>query len=372
MKSNFQDRFKKQVLKNIFVSGVITGVAEFFLVMNFSIIGRILEIRNYYNNTRLQSRYASLIAAMVLVLIGIVIFSISFFVLENWKINFISDVYHGIRRLADGDLDAHVEIVGDDEFSEIALEVNHLGEKIKDLIEKERKSEKTKHELITNIAHDLRTPLTSIIGYVELLHTNDTLTDEQRKQYTTIVLTKAKRLESLIEDLFGLTKLNYGKITMNIEQIDIVKLLGQLLEEAYPSFMENNLEYEIQTNEKKIVINGDGNLLARLFDNIISNAVKYGKDGKKVQVIIVGEENFVTVRIINFGKIIPEEEIPLIFDKFYRVEQSRSEETGGTGLGLAIAKDITELHGGTIYAESSLKGTEFIVKLIRDFDKEQE
>ena len=109
-----------------------------------------------------------------------------------------------------------------------------------------------------------------------------------------------------------------------------------------------------------------------LFRSIISNAVKYGKDGKKVQVIIVGEENFVTVRIINFGKIIPEEEIPLIFDKFYRVEQSRSEETGGTGLGLAIAKDITELHGGTIYAESSLKGTEFIVKLIRDFDKEQE
>lgn len=372
MKSNFQTGFKKQILKNIVVSGVITGVAEFFLVMNLSIIGRILEIRNYYNHISLQSGTVNLIAAMFLVLIGIILFSVSFFVLENWKINFITDVYHGIRRLAEGDLDTHVEIVGDDEFSEIALEVNHLGEKIKDLIEKERKSEKTKHELITNIAHDLRTPLTSIIGYVELLHTNDMLTDEQRKQYTAIVLNKAKRLESLIEDLFGLTKLNYGKITMNVEGIDIVKLLEQLLEEAYPSFMENDLEYEIKTNESKIVINGDGNLLARLFDNIISNAVKYGKDGKKVQVVITGEEKSVTVRIINFGKIIPEEELPYIFDKFYRVEQSRSEETGGTGLGLAIAKDITELHGGTIRAESSLKGTEFIVKLIRDFDIDQE
>lgn len=372
MKNRFQTRFKKQVLKDIMISGVITGVTEFFLVMNFSMIGKILEIRNYYENTRPQSRYINLAAAMLLVFIGIVIFSVSFFILENWKINFITEVYHGVRRLAEGDLDTHVEIIGDDEFSEIALEVNHLGEKIKDLIEKERKSEKTKHELITNIAHDLRTPLTSIIGYVELLHTNDMLTDEQRKQYTAIVLTKAKRLESLIEDLFGLTKLNYGKITMNVEQIDIVKLLEQLLEEAYPSFMENNLEYEVQTNEKKIVINGDGNLLARLFDNIISNAVKYGKDGKKVQVVISGEEKYVTVRIINFGKIIPEEELPYIFDKFYRVEQSRSEETGGTGLGLAIAKDITELHGGTIYAESSLKGTEFIVKLIRDFEIDQE
>lgn len=372
MKNNFQARFKKEVLKNIIVSGVITGVAEFFLVMNLSMVGKILEIRNYYSNLTLHSGRLSLVAAMILVFIGIVIFSVSFFALESWKINFITDIYHGIRRLAQGDLETHVEILGDDELAEIALEVNHLGEKIKDLIEKESKSEKTKHELITNIAHDLRTPLTSIIGYVELLHTNETLTCEQQKQYTAIVLTKAKRLERLIEDLFGLTKLNYGKITMNVEQIDIVKLLEQLLEEAYPSFKEHNLEYDILTNEKRIVINGDGNLLARLFDNIISNAVKYGKDGKKVQVIITGEEQYVTVRIINFGKIIPEDELPCIFDKFYRVEQSRSEETGGTGLGLAIAKDITELHGGTIYAESSLKGTEFIVKLIYDFDIDKE
>ena len=372
MKNNFQTRFKKQVLKSIIVSGVITGVAEFFLVMNLSMIGKIMEIRSHYNNTGIRSEYMNLVAAMFLVFVGIVIFSVSFFVLENWKIHFIANIYKGIRRLAEGDLETHVEITGDDELAEIALEVNHLGEKIKALIEKESKSEKTKHELITNIAHDLRTPLTSIIGYVELLHTSETLTCEQLKQYTAIVLTKAKRLERLIEDLFGLTKLNYGKITMNVEQIDIVKLLEQLLEEAYPSFKENNLEYDILTNEKKIVINGDGNLLARLFDNIISNAIKYGKDGKKVQVILTGEEKYVTVRIINFGKIIPEEELPCIFDKFYRVEQSRSEETGGTGLGLAIAKDITELHGGTIYAESSLKGTEFIVKLLYDFDIDKE
>lgn len=360
------------MVKNVLISGIITGVAEFFMVMNLSMVGKLIEIRTRYSSMSSRVEYITLLAAMILVVIGILIFSVSFLILENRKIDFITEIYEGIRKLADGDLDTHVEVIGDDEFSDMALEINHLGEEIKNLIERERKSEKTKHELITNIAHDLRTPLTSIIGYVELLHTKETLTEEQRKQYTGIVLNKAKRLESLIENLFDLTKLNYGKITMNVQQIDIVKLLSQLLEEAYPGFAEHQLEYELKSNEKKIEIKGDGNLLARLFDNIISNAIKYGKDGKKVEVVITGEEDCVTVDIVNFGKIIPEEEIPYIFDKFYRVEQSRSEETGGTGLGLAIARDITQLHGGTIEARSSLQGTEFRVVLFRDFDFKKE
>ena len=372
MKNKFRSRFKKQILKSIFVSGVITAVAEFFLVMNLSMIGKLMEYRSRFSGIHYRESYIYLITCVVLILIGMVIFAVSFLILENKEINLITEIYDGIKKLAAGDLNTHVEVVGDGEFSEIAMEINHLGEEIKNLIERERKSEKTKHELITNIAHDLRTPLTSIIGYVELLHTSDTLTEEQRSQYTAIVLTKAKRLEHLIEDLFGLTKLNYGKITMNVERIDIVNLLAQLLEEAYPSFADHHLEYELKTNERKIEINGDGNLLARLFDNIISNAIKYGKDGKRIIVGVEGEEKSVTVKVINYGKIIPKEELPYIFEKFYRVEQSRSEETGGTGLGLAIARDIVQLHGGVIRAESSLKGTVFIIRLTRDFDPNKE
>ena len=360
------------MIKNVFVSGVITVVAEFFLVMNLSMIGKLMEYRSRFNGIYYRESYIYLISCIVLILAGILIFTVSFLILENKEINLIAEIYDGIKKLSGGDLNVHVNVVGDDEFSEMALEINHLGEEIKNLIERERKSEKTKHELITNIAHDLRTPLTSIIGYMELLHTRDDLTEEQRSQYTGIVLTKAKRLEHLIEDLFGLTKLNYGRITMSVERIDVVNLLAQLLEEAYPAFAENHLEYELKTNERKIEINGDGNLLARLFDNIISNAVKYGKEGKKIITEIEGKEKCVTVTVTNYGKMIPKEELPFIFEKFYRVEQSRSEQTGGTGLGLAIARDIAQLHGGDIQAESSLKGTKFIIRLPRDFDPEKE
>lgn len=372
MKSNFRSRYKKQILKNVFISAVITGLLEFFLVMNLTMVSEIVRFQSQYKGFAYQMEYRTILTEIFLVAIGVVVFTISFLVLENRKINFITEIYEGIKKLADGDLDTHIEVIGDDEFSEMALEINHLGEEIKNLIEKERESEKTKHELITNIAHDLRTPLTSIIGYVELLGSKDSLSEQERKKYTDIVLNKSKRLESLIEDLFGLTKLNYGKITMNVETIDLIKLLTQLLEEAYPSFIENNLMYELRTNENKIEINGDGNLLARLFDNIITNAIKYGKEGKRIEVAVNGTEKGVTVKVLNFGKMIPKEELPYIFDKFYRVEQSRSEETGGTGLGLAIAKDITELHGGTIQVESSLNGTIFTVQLIRDFDIHKE
>ena len=159
---------------------------------------------------------------------------------------------------------------------------------------------------------------------------------------------KSKRLQKLIEDLFGFTKLNYGKISMKVSKVDIVKLLSQMLEEFYPNFMEKNLAYELQSNVTAKVITADGNLLARLFDNLINNAIKYGSEGKKIIVKVDATDTVVTVSVTNFGYVIPKEELPLLFEKFYRVEQSRSVNTGGTGLGLAIAKNIVDMHGGTI------------------------
>ena len=222
------------------------------------------------------------------------------------------------------------------------------------------------------MAHDLRTPLTSIIGYLELLNTNRSLEEELRWKYIEIAYGKARRLEKLIEDLFGFTKLNYGKIAMHVSQLDIVKLLGQLLEEAYPNFVEKGLSYDLQSNVPAKVITADGNLLARLFDNLIGNAIKYGADGKRVLVRILAQDEIVTVSVTNYGYVIPSEELPLLFNKFYRVEQSRSSSTGGTGLGLAIVKEIVDMHGGTIDVSSGLDGTVFTVKLQVNFDINKE
>ena len=155
-------------------------------------------------------------------------------------------------------------------------------------------------------------------------------------------------------------------------QVDVVKLLSQLLEEFYPSFVDKNLSYELQSNVPAKVITADGNLLARLFDNLINNAIKYGADGKRIMVKLHADDEIVTVSVINYGYVIPADELPLIFNKFYRVEQSRSTNTGGTGLGLAISKNIVDMHGGTITVTSDLSGTVFTVKLKVNFDVNKE
>ena len=144
------------------------------------------------------------------------------------------------------------------------------------------------------------------------------------------------------------------------------------MEEFYPSFADKDLTYELKSNVPSRIITADGNLLARLFDNLINNAIKYGAEGKKVLVQILAKDDIVTVSVTNYGYVIPPEELPLIFNKFYRVEQSRSSKTGGTGLGLAIAKNIVDMHGGTISVTSDLNGTVFTVKLKVDFDVNKE
>ena len=191
-------------------------------------------------------------------------------------------------------------------------------------------------------------------------------------KYIAIACAKSKRLEKLIEDLFGLTKMNYGKVSMHVTKVDIVKLLSQLLEEFYPSFKDKNLSYELQSNVPAKTITADANLLARLFDNLINNAIKYGADGKRVLVNIQAVEATVTVSVTNYGYVIPKEELPFIFNKFYRVEQSRSTDTGGTGLGLAIVKNIVDMHSGSIQVSSDLNGTVFVVKLKTNFDINKE
>ena len=309
---------------------------------------------------------------LLYLILGILLFSVTFMILQEPYIRYISRISEAVQNISEGDLDTVIDVIGDDEFSSMAANLNHMAADIKKLMEKERESERTKNELITNVAHDLRTPLTSIIGYLELLAGNQQVPADMQHKYIEIAYGKSRRLQKLIEDLFGFTKLNCGKIAMHVGQIDIVKLLGQLVEEAYPNFVEKGLSYDLQSNVPAKIINADGNLLARLFDNLIGNAIKYGADGKRVLVKIHAEGETVTVSVTNYGYVIPADELPLIFNKFYRVEQSRSSSTGGTGLGLAIAKEIVDMHGGTISVASDLNGTVFTVKLQVDFDVDKE
>lgn len=372
MKSDMSRRYHTRVVTNIVYSAIITCLVEVFVVANMTMIARYMEDAGKLN--RLAELLLSMNAAVVLVYVvsGILLFSVTFLLLQEPSIRYISHISDAIQNISEGDLNTTIDVIGDDEFSSMAANLNKMAEDIRQLMEKERESERTKNELITNVAHDLRTPLTSIIGYLELLAGNTRIDPEMQHKYIEIAYGKSKRLEKLIEDLFGFTKLNYGKMSMHVAQLDLVKLLGQLLEEAYPNFAEKNLSYDLQSNVPAKMISAGGNLLARLFDNLIGNAIKYGADGKRVLVQIFAGEEVVTVSVTNYGYVIPPDELPLIFNKFYRVERSRSSSTGGTGLGLAIAKEIVDMHGGTIGVTSDLNGTVFTVKLQVHFDVNKE
>lgn len=372
MKNDVSRRYYARIVMNIIYSAIITCLVEIFLVANISMLVRYLEEEGHQGRMIEAISGSQPLVVLIYVLFGILLFSGTLLFLQGPSIRYMNQISDAIQDLSEGNLNTTVEVVGDDEFSGMAANLNKMAEDIRRLMEKERESERTKNELITNVAHDLRTPLTSIIGYLELLERNPSLAPEFQSKYIEIAYGKSKRLEKLIQDLFGFTKLNYGKIAMHVTQLDIVKLLGQLLEEAYPSFAQKGLSYDLQSNVPAKTITADGALLARLFDNLIGNAIKYGADGKRVLVQIRAEEEVVSVSVTNYGFVIPAEELPLIFNKFYRVEQSRSSSTGGTGLGLAIAKEIVEMHGGSIGVSSDLNGTVFTVKLQVHFDINKE
>lgn len=373
MKNNdMSKRFRARTVTNIFYSAVITCLIEVFLVANITMITDYLKETGYEDSFLLQITNMDIVMVLVYVLVGVGIFAFTFMTLLEKSLRYISKISSAIQNISEGDLNTTVEVIGDDEFTAIAVNLNKMAGDIRRLMDKEREAEQTKNELITNVAHDLRTPLTSIIGYLELLSGKVELSPDMQKKYIDIAYAKSKRLEKLIEDLFGFTKMNCGRLAMHVTKVDVVKLLSQLLEEFYPSFADKNLSYELQSNVPMKVIMADGNLLARLFDNLINNAIKYGADGKRVLVRIHAEESLVTVAVTNYGYVIPAEELSLIFNKFYRVEQSRSTHTGGTGLGLAIAKNIVDMHGGSIQATSDLNGTVFTVKLKTDFDVNKE
>ena len=372
-KNDMQYRFRTRVIVNILYSALVSCLVEVFLVTNLGMLARYAR-ESQWNNALMGLIYDSdTVIVLGYVMLGIMVFSVTFLLLQERSMAYIGKISDAVRDISEGDLNTTIEVVGDDEFSAMAANLNKMVEEIRQLMDKEREAELTKNELITNVAHDLRTPLTSIIGYLEILSGKSApLTPEMQTKYIDIAYSKSKRLEKLIEDLFGFTKLNYGRISMRVTKVDIIKLLGQLLEESYPNFSNKGLSYELQSNVPAKVILADGNLLARLFDNLINNAIKYGAEGKRILVRVHAAAETVQVSVTNYGYVIPAEELPLIFDKFYRVEQSRSTHTGGTGLGLAIVKNIVDMHGGDITVKSDLNGTVFTVTLKVDFDIERE
>ncbi|WP_046232721.1 sensor histidine kinase [Paenibacillus algorifonticola] len=275
---------------------------------------------------------------------------------------YFNEISKGIRQLANGDFDNRVHISSNDEFSSIAEDLNLASEKLQAAVEKGDFAENSKDQLVVNLAHDLRTPLTSILGYLDLIVKDNQLTDEQIKHYTAIAFNKSQRLEKLIDGLFDITRMNYGKLPVQKEHIDLSELLKQLNEELYPVFEKNRLLSRINVTPD-LYIYGDGELLARVFENLLTNAARHGKEGLYVDINGHLDAQHVVIQVVNYGGEIPPEDLPHIFEMYYTGDRSRAHQEGGTGLGLFIARNIVEQHEGTLTAESNVVRTVFEVRL---------
>jgi two-component system sensor histidine kinase VanS len=225
-----------------------------------------------------------------------------------------------------------------------------------------QKAEQRKYDLISYLAHDLKTPLTSIVGYLSLLDDAPDLPLEQRAKYVHITFEKAQRLEKLINEFFDITRYNLQQIELEKEKIDLYYMLVQMTDEFYPLLSAHGNTVKLSADEE-LAIYGDPIKLARVFNNILKNAISYSYPDTEIIVSAKVEQDNIVIIFKNRGKTIPTQEINALFEKFFRLDEARTSNTGGAGLGLAIAKDIVILHDGSIKAESQNDITTFVIRL---------
>lgn len=248
------------------------------------------------------------------------------------------------------------------ELNIVSQQLNTIKTKLQKNARAAKEAEQKKNDLIVYLAHDLKTPLTSIIGYISLLKDEKEISKELQHRYVQIVYDKAERLGDLINEFFEITRFNLTKQILEIENVNITRLLEQLTYEFKPMFLEKNILCKLEVS-KDLHIPCDVIKIQRVLDNLLRNAVNYSFWDSTIIIKVERIDGVVEIHITNQGTTIPSEKLLHIFDQFYRGDNARRSTTGGAGLGLAIAKEIVELHGGSISANSENECTSFIVIL---------
>jgi signal transduction histidine kinase len=299
------------------------------------------------------------------ILLAVIAFIWLFFIITRTKINYIENLVTGLGEIAKGNLGYRFKEHGKDELASLATHINHMSSELKTRIEEERHVEQTKNELITNVSHDLRTPLTLISGYLNLLRDGNYQTEDQMKQYIQIAYAKSEKLKTLIDDLFEFTKISNQGYQLHYETVNLVGLMEQLVEEHMSIIEQQGLTLMKVLPMHPVLVEVDPIQITRVFENVLTNAIKYSHKPSEIVVSMSVDEENATVSVENQADTIPAEDLANLFERFYRVDKSRSSKTGGSGLGLAIAKGIMERHGGHIWAESVDQTVKFCTSLPR-------
>jgi two-component system sensor histidine kinase VanS len=286
----------------------------------------------------------------VIWLLGVVVI---FFALLRIFINWFTHYFNFINQGIDALLDETIaEIHLPAEMSATERKLNMVKQTLKQRTLEVQLAEQRKNDLVMYLAHDIRTPLTSVIGYLSLLTEAPDMPPEQKARYTNITLDKAYRLEKMVNEFFEITRYNRQQIGLERASIDLYYMLVQLVDELSPLLADHGNTATIHAGEE-LKLYGDADRLARVFNNVLRNAAAYSDQDSEIIITAIEEQGTTTIQFINQGPAIPTEKLAVIFDKFYRLDEARATDTGGSGLGLAIAKEIVTLHGGTITAANA-------------------
>lgn len=306
-------------------------------------------------NTIFRDNKSLLVAAVFVLLL-----LIAFYVSMSTYTYYLEQVETGIENILT-ESDDLIEL--DPVLLPLELKLNSIKTNLKEQQIQNSRNEQRKNDLVVYLAHDLKTPLTSVIAYLTILAENPDMPLSQRAKYANISLEKAIRLGELIEEFFEITRYNLSSIILEKGEISLNMMMEQMVDEFYVLFEQKEMKCEL-TIEDDIELMGDSDRLARVFDNIIRNAISYSYEKTTIRIIVSRKgSDMVQIRVRNHGKKIAPHKLDHIFEKFYRLDDARSSKTGGSGLGLAIAKEIVELHQGTIEAQSNERYTEFTVTL---------
>lgn len=280
---------------------------------------------------------------------------------RNYEIKHVISELHYI---AQGNFDYRIPSSTDANLQEFIDSIHVLVDSTIEAMEEERRVEQTKDELITNVSHDIRTPLTSIIGYLGLIEQGRYSSTDEARGYVRTAYLKAQQMQNLVDDLFEYTTVHQADSSLNVIRFDMIQLLEQLAIDFEIEANKQEMEIEIISSKDRLMMEGDSEKLVRVFSNLLTNALKYGKGGKEIIIEIIPlKDERLQIIIKNDGEKIPVDAMDQLFERFYRAESSRSQASASTGLGLAISKSIVESHGGTITAENDEKWTNFIIEL---------
>lgn len=295
--------------------------------------------------TKLSDEKSMLLLYLLLLLLILTFIAVLFLLLRK-KLLYLKHISDSVNDIAKGRLGLQIGLKGRDELTKLAENINEMSQQLEKKFEHERQLEIAKNELITNVSHDLRTPLTSIIGYLDLIMKKQYDREEQFQEYMEMIYSKSQRLKNLIDELFEYTRLSSPDLKLNLHEMDLARLLEQLVGEYIPIFEKEQLSVRKSITVQEIPILIDVEKMVRVYENLFANAIKYSVKPSDVYISLERKGDQAILTVSNRVENPPEEDVTKWFERFFREDKARNNH--GSGLGLAISKKIIELHNGTI------------------------